>query len=224
MQQTPLNPDDVLNEDVLHFMPNGLHRIVEVGCSNGALGKRYLQANPECDYIGIEIDPVYASIAAEKCSKSICANIETMPDDQFLTLFPSDCWIFGDSLEHLYDPWAVLKRVRAHIQSDGCVVACIPNAQHWSVQANLACGRFNYVDKGLFDRTHIRWFTRQTIVQMFAGAGFRVADGCARVFNEPNIELYLPSIKNMAAAAGADVEMAINDCKALQWVVKAVPV
>ena len=76
-----------------------------------------------------------------------------MSDDAFLPLFPSDCWVFGDSLEHLRDPWALLGRIRSHLPIEAHIVACIPNAQHWSVQARLNCGIFRYEDQGLLEPT-----------------------------------------------------------------------
>ena len=64
------------------------------------------------------------------------ADVEQLDDAALAGLFPSDCWIFGDCLEHLRDPWRVLTRIRERIDGDGSLVTCIPNAQHWSVQVN----------------------------------------------------------------------------------------
>jgi 2-polyprenyl-3-methyl-5-hydroxy-6-metoxy-1,4-benzoquinol methylase len=222
MQQTPLL--DTINEDLLRFVPVDAKRVVDVGCSNGSLAKAYRSINPTCEYIGIEIDTHYADLAKGACSRVICANIETISDDQFTSFFPSDVWIFGDSLEHLYDPWAVLKRLREHLTSNACVVACVPNAQHWSMQVYINAGLFRYADNGLYDRTHIRWFSRVTLSELFTSCGYKTVDGYARVFDEPDREKYLPSIMNMAQASGINVERAVNDSKPQQWIVKAVPV
>ena len=72
------------------------------------------------------------------------------------------------------------------------------------------------------DKTHLRWFTRQTIVEMFHGAGFEIQEGLPRIFDEPNRELFLPVIGEMARLAGADPDIAIADAIPLQYVVKAV--
>ena len=197
-------------------------RVIEVGCSSGALAKAYLAANPECRYTGLEIEPKFAEMAKEYCSEVIVGNIETFDDETFLQLFPSTCWIFGDALEHLYDPWALLRRIRQHLLADGIVIACIPNAQHWSIQASLNAGVFRYEDQGLMDRTHIRWFTRTTIFELFESAGFKIIEGFPRVFVEPARENVLPSIRAMALATGADPDLAVNDAIPFQWVVKAV--
>lgn len=221
MKQTPIHFN--YNSDILKMMPNNLNRVIEVGCSSGSLAKAYASVNPECRYTGIEIDATYAEVAQQFCSEVVSGNIEHFEEEKFLKLFPSDCWIFGDVIEHLYDPWALLKRIRPQLAPDAQIIACIPNAQHWSIQARLNCGLFRYENLGLLDRTHIRWFTRTTIIEMFASSGYQIIEGAPRIFDEPNREKFFPSIRAMALASGADPQQAVNDAIPFQWVVKAVP-
>ncbi len=221
MKQTPVH--DNFNAALLRLMPKDLKRVVEIGCSSGALARAYKAINSNCDYLGIEIDPDYAELSRKTCSLVICGNIEHLDDEQFQQLFPSDCWIFGDVLEHLYDPWAVLRRIREKLQDGSQIIACIPNAQHWSVQARLNCGLFRYEDMGLLDRTHIRWFTRITILELFQSTGFKIVEGLPRIVqNEPTQE-HLAAIRAMAKAIGADPELSVNDAIPFQWLVRAVP-
>jgi SAM-dependent methyltransferase len=220
VDQTPAHQNH--NPDLLKFMPPTARRVVEVGCSSGALAREYKKSNPEVHYTGIEIVPAYAEMAREHCDRVIDVDIEKVPAGQLRTDFEADCWVFGDVLEHLYDPWALLKKIRGSMDPGGCVVACIPNAQHWSIQARLSIGDFRYQDSGLLDRTHIRWFSRVTMLEMFRNAGFVVDAGKSRVFNEPQREAFLPVIRAMAAAAGADANLAVEDSKALQYVFRAV--
>jgi len=196
---------------------------VEVGCSSGALAREYKKLNPGCGYVGIEIVADYARLARRHCDSVLELDIESL-DAQAVRGLEADCWIFGDSLEHLRDPWALLKRIRAALVADGAVVACIPNAQHWSVQARLACGELRYEDMGLLDRTHLRWFTRITILEMFQQTGFRVVVMNARVFNEPQREKLLPAIELMARSVGANAAQAVADASVFQYVLRAVPV
>lgn len=221
MKQTPIH--DNFNADLLAMMPAGARRIVEVGCSGGALAREYRKANPRCEYIGIEIDEGYAAIARDRCTRVLSGSIEQLPDPDFDSLTPADCWVFGDVLEHLYDPWAVLRRLRRAATPETSIVACIPNAQHWSVQLRLNSGLFRYEDAGLLDRTHIRWFTRRTIAELFASTGFRIVEGSGRTFDEPHRERGLAAVRAMAAAIGADVEACVQDAAPLQWLVRAVP-
>lgn len=220
MEQTPVHEQH--NPDLLRLMPATARKVVEVGCSSGALAREYKNINPQCAYLGIEIVAEYAQLARRHCDAVLELDIESM-DSQAVRRLEADCWVFGDSLEHLRDPWALLRRIRAAIPADGHVVACIPNAQHWSVQARLACGELRYEDSGLLDRTHLRWFTRITIFEMFQQCGFRVITAQARVFNEPQREKCMPAIEMMARSLGANVAQAVADAQVFQYVLHAVP-
>ena len=204
-------------------MPPNARTIVEVGCSSGALAREYKKINDRCRYIGVDVMSQYIPLARRYCDSVLEMDIEAVDEDRLRESLPGDCWIFGDTLEHLRDPWALLGRIRNVIAADGCIVACIPNAQHWSVQARLNCGEFRYEESGLMDRTHLRWFTRETILEMFQQAGFRIAEGVPRIFNEPMRDKVMPAIKLMAGSLGADPEVAAQDALALQYVVRAVP-
>jgi len=179
---------------------------------------------PKTHYVGVEIDADNAKTARQFCDRVICGDVESLPTEEWKSLFPSDCWVFGDSLEHLRDPWALLRAVRQTIDAAGQVLACIPNAQHWSVQARLASGAFYYEDQGLLDRTHLRWFTRSTIIDLFESTGFRIQNIFPRIFDEPKKDRFLTGIASLATAAGVDQDLALRDCLPLQYVLRAAPV
>lgn len=222
MKQTPAHEQH--NQELLELIPKHCRKLIEVGCSSGALAREYKKINPQCWYLGIEIDRDYAQLASRYCDEVLTMNIETAPEEFYAGSHDADCWIFGDSLEHLVDPWRVLAAVRRALPADGCVVACIPNTQHWSVQARLACGDFRYEDSGLLDRTHLRWFTRATIVEMFQAAGFGSIKGRPRTFAEPGRERFLEAIRKMAETCGVDPKLAVADAMPVQYVIKALPV
>ena len=211
------------NPDLLKLMPATARTVVEVGCSSGALAREYKKINARCHYIGIEIVPQYVPLARRYCDSVRELDIERVGVDDLRESLAGDCWIFGDTLEHLNDPWALLSKIRGVIAADGCIVACIPNAQHWSVQARLSCGEFRYQESGLMDRSHLRWFTRTTILEMFQQARFRIVGAIPRIFDEPLKDKAIPAIKLMASSVGADPEVAVQDSLALQYVVRAVP-
>ena len=221
MDQTPAH--DHHNPDLLRLMDRRFARVVEVGCSRGALARAYRHGFPDAGYVGIEVDAGYAEVARQYCDRVICGDVENLPAADWASLFPSDCWVFGDALEHLRDPWRLLRALRRDMGGEGQVLACIPNAQHWSVQARLASGAFQYEDRGLLDRTHLRWFTRSTMLTLFQSAGFRVEKMLSRVFEEPARERFLPAIAALAEAAGVDRDKAVRDCQPLQYVLRAVP-
>jgi 2-polyprenyl-3-methyl-5-hydroxy-6-metoxy-1,4-benzoquinol methylase len=213
------------NQDLLRLIPDNAVKIIEIGCSHGALAKAYKQINQNCNYIGVEINPTAAKTALNSCDKVYECNIETVDDDFLANNLNGDCWIFGDVLEHLSDPWRMLTRIRKIMTKSGSVIACIPNAQHWSVQAKLSIGDFRYDPKGgLLDRTHLRWFTRATIFELFSESGFQIVAGHPRIFDNSSGEKFLEAIRLMATYAGADPNVAVNDSLPLQYVVKAMPI
>lgn len=206
------------------MMPSHVMNVIEIGCSAGVLAREFKKLNPACRYLGIDIEPSYVDLARRYCDELGVANIEDATIDFYNLHADKDCWVFADTLEHLRDPWKVLKEVRRVMPSHGVVVASIPNAQHWSVFAKLSMGNFRYEDSGIFDRTHLRWFTRQTINEMFHDAGFSIVQGEPRVFDEPQRAQFLPAIGELARLCGANVNEAINVALAFQYVLRAIPV
>jgi SAM-dependent methyltransferase len=221
MNQTPVHENH--NLDLLRLIPVESKQIVEFGCSSGALARESKKTNPSAHYLGIEIFPEYAELARRFCDEVRVLDADSTDDTFYDEHAGVDCWVFGDVLEHLKDPWRVLRQIRRVIQK-GCVVACIPNAQHWSVQARLCAGAFRYEDSGLMDRTHLRWFTRQTIHELFQTCGFKLDAGFSRIFPEPQRDVFLKAIREMASVIGLDPEIASEDSKPLQYVVRAIPV
>lgn len=221
VKQTPAHL--VPNEHLVSLVPLTCRHVVDVGCMHGALAMALADRQPETRVTGIDIDPDYASEAANRCHRAIAGNIELMSDEEFQTLFPSDCWVFGDCLEHLRDPWQVLERVRQNIDRNGCVVVCIPNAQHWSIQWRLLTGNFRYEDSGLMDRTHLRWFTRLTLLEMFEQTGWQVDQALTRNLASEQQDSVLRAIASYAQALGQDPDRATRDATPFQYVFRLTP-
>jgi SAM-dependent methyltransferase len=222
MQQTPIH--DRHNPDLLSVMQPTSKRVLEVGCSSGALAREFKRIAPSVHYTGVEIDPEYAELAKLHCDSVYTLNIDDAPDYFWEMHADVDAWIFGDTLEHLKDPWKVLTKINKLISKEGYVAACIPNAQHWSIQARLSIGDFRYQSSGLMDITHLRWFTRQTIKEMFTQAGYRIVEEIPREFNEHGKEAALKIISDMANLFGYDRESAMKDASPLQYVIRAIPI
>lgn len=221
MKQTPAH--SIVNQDLLGLIPPNARRVVEVGCMHGAMAQAYRAKNPTAEYVGIDIDPDYAAVAANQCTQALAGDIETFTPAAFDKLFPSDVWIFGDCLEHLRDPWRIVKTIRAGIDADGCLLACIPNAQHWSVQMRLATGLFRYEDSGLMDRTHVRWFTRITMMEMFLQAGWKIETAFSRQLPTQAPGTLMAGIRAIAETGGTDPDQAERDANAFQYLFKVTP-
>ncbi len=219
----PVEPNNY-NRDLLPLIPPSARGVVDVGCNNGALARAYKAINPSCRYIGIEVVPVNAEGAGRYCDEVLIQDIENVDESFYAKFADYNVWVFGDVLSHLRYPWEVLARIRRNMPSDGCVIVCLPNAQHWSMQAKLAVGDFRYDPAGgLMDLTHLRFFTRATMLEMFAGAGFRIEQGFPRVFGEVNNDHIISAIRSMAIGVGADPDLAVKDSMAFQYVLKMVP-
>src|SRR5258706_15475089 len=140
MKQTPAH--DRYTPNLLALIPKQSRRVVEVGSSSGGLARAFKDLTANCHYTGIELESEYAELSKRYCNRVLHANVEELDESIFDSLFASDCWVFGDSLGHLQDPWRLLRRIRSKIDTQTSVVACIPNAQHWSLQPRLNCGLF----------------------------------------------------------------------------------
>lgn len=219
--QTPAHEQH--NPELLALIPASAARVLEVGCSSGALAREFKKINPAAHYTGFEIDPRYAELARRHCDAVRTGNIEQVPDVFWHEHRETDCWIFGDTLEHLVQPWTVLRKIRSVMKAGSCVVACIPNMQHWSIQARLNAGQIRYEDSGLLDRTHLRWFSGPTMYEMFRDAGLRVEVMEPRIVPHPALDTVAPAIRQMAMLQGQDPEVAVQRAAPLQYVLRAVP-
>jgi trans-aconitate methyltransferase len=222
MKPTPAY--DVVNAELLSLVPPHTRRVIDVGCMTGAMGREIRRRFPHIAVTGLDSDPDYAAIAAQHCTDAFTCDIEAVEPDLWTHLWPSDCWIFGDCLEHLRDPWQVLRRVRDAIDPAGCLLVCLPNAQHWSVQRALASGQFRYQEAGLMDRTHLRWFTRITMLEMLHASGWQVETGLSRNLPiVPDQEPFLHALRGVAIAGGFDPEQAVLDAIPFQYVFRCIP-
>jgi SAM-dependent methyltransferase len=87
---------------------------------------------------------------------------------------PFDALVCGDVLEHLRDPSETLGFLVTLLRPRGTAAVSVPNIAHWTGRRALLCGRFPYAEHGLFDRTHLRFFTRAGARELVEGAGVRV--------------------------------------------------
>ncbi len=177
MSATPLAYYEYVNPELLRQLPRDARLVVEIGCGAAALAREYRRVNPSCRYVGIERVPEAAAVAAGRLDEVIVADAEQLADaDVPFAPGTVDVLVYGDVLEHLVDPWALLRRHAAWLAPGALVLACIPNVGHWSILVQLLHGQWPYQDWGLLDRTHLRFFTLESIQQMFVQAGLKILD------------------------------------------------
>jgi 2-polyprenyl-3-methyl-5-hydroxy-6-metoxy-1,4-benzoquinol methylase len=146
-------------------------RILDVGTASGYLGKIWTEKGHFV--MGIEYDAKAAEQARNYYSAFEVANIETFA-------FPYQCEfdyiVFADVLEHLRDPLAVLRKCIPALKESGKIIISVPNIANLVVRLSLLFGTFNYMDRGILDRTHLRFFTLRSVKQMMAQASCKVLD------------------------------------------------
>jgi SAM-dependent methyltransferase len=160
---------------VIGAIPEGPHKILEIGCSAGKTGETLKKTGRAAEVVGVDLNPAAVAAAADRLDNAFCGDIEQLelpyPADYF------DYILCGDVLEHLQDPWRTTKKLSHYLKPDHFLIASIPNIRNWRVLRDLIFkGRFDYTKAGILDRTHLRFFTRRSIVQMFEEAGFTVED------------------------------------------------
>jgi 2-polyprenyl-3-methyl-5-hydroxy-6-metoxy-1,4-benzoquinol methylase len=177
---------DLANENNAHTLQILLtgenKKVLEVGPAAGYITEALRERG--CLVTCVEFDPEAAKVAAEFAERMIVGDIEKLDfadafgDEKF------DVVMFGDVLEHLVNPEAVLRKVHGLLAPGGYIVSSIPNVSHGSLRLALLDGKFNYTEIGLLDRTHLRFFTNESIAEMFHNTGF-VVDELRRVKMDP---------------------------------------
>lgn len=172
--------------------------------------------------MGVEYVPEVASIAKQSgLDHILVGNVEEL-SAQISELGPYDCIVYGDVLEHLVDPDALLHRHCEFLTDDGLILASIPNAQHWTLLVNLIRGRFPREDAGLFDRTHLRWFTHDDIIAMIHRVGlvpWEMAGQC--LGSQQESHALARTLAPLLPALAVDQAILQQRMAPLQWVVRA---
>ncbi len=147
-------------------------RVLEIGCGTGATGALALCSGRAGHYTGVELFEGAAAEARQHLSDVIVGDVERLAFSWQPCTF--DGMILSEVLEHLIEPWAVLRRLHPYLRPGALVLASSPNIAHWRVLRELWQGRFQLADQGVFDRTHMRWFTPESYATMFERAGYEV--------------------------------------------------
>ena len=180
---------------LLAAAPGGA-RVLDVGCAEGYLARALAERG--CTVVGVEFDPQAAEVARDACERVVVGDVED-PAVRELIDGPFDRVLFGDVLEHLRDPEAVLRWAATLLGADGRAVVSLPNVAHWTARRELLRGRFPQDDHGLFDRTHLRWFTRSTARALVERAGLAVEHEAFAPAALP-LESRLPAIGRLGPA------------------------
>lgn len=200
--------------EILNLIPRSTRHFLDVGCGTGGLGAA-VKASTGAVAHGIELVPDIAAIASERMDRVwACAVEDALPE------VPNgfyDCIVAADVLEHLENPFSTLQNLHKKLSSDGVIVASIPNIQNWEVLSALIEGSFEYASEGILDRTHLRFFTRRSVEELFWNAGLQI-EKVGTTIGGPPVPI---GLANHIRNSGLKCEALRRDGQTFQFLVRA---
>lgn len=207
-----------VNVTLLNLVDKNAKTILEVGCSEGRFGSAVKEKTGSTFY-GIELYPSAAKEAEKIIDKVILGDIETMEFPFEHVSF--DHIIFGDVLEHLQDPWNVFKKIKAYLKESGSILASIPNVGHISIIESLLSGNWTYMDSGLLDKTHFRFFTLNEINKMFQESGYVIDQLEIIPFTNDRYEKMIDALAIVNKTFGITTKQFESEARSYQYLLKA---
>ncbi len=197
-------------------------RVLDVGCGPGNLAAVLHQAGNAV--VGIDIDEGGLAAAQHACERTIKADLDHVELDEIVGEDRFDVVVFADVLEHLRNPARLLGSSRRIMREGGYAVVSIPNVAHGAVRLALLRGRFEYQQLGILDDSHLRFYTRESVLKLLSESGFiatRVERTTASVFESSDL---VPFVRrdDFDLAVIAEI-MRDQDAETLQFVVRAAP-
>jgi methionine biosynthesis protein MetW len=219
-QEVPLEDSNSSTTKIVGLVPSGA-RVLDVGCSAGYLGEA-LKGRKQARVWGIELDERDAAMARERGFEEVFTADLDRFDWNTLDGYEFDVIVFADVLEHLKRPGEAIQGAARHLAPDGVVITSIPNIAHLSIRVELMEGGFAYEKLGLLDDTHLKYFTKKTIEDMFRAAGLSIQRLDATVYDLPEDQ-----VAERLRAVGLEAtprfweRMNGDDARAYQYVVVA---
>jgi 2-polyprenyl-3-methyl-5-hydroxy-6-metoxy-1,4-benzoquinol methylase len=161
-----------LNYKVYSFVPSGV-KILDIGCAEGVMGKKIAEEKHPKDLVGIEIDKGFAKTASKYYKKVLVLDLEKIKKLPCkLSYF--DCIVLADVLEHLKNPEELLLLLKKYLNKEGVIIVSVPNVVFIINRIAILLGIFKYREKGIMDKSHLRFFTYKTIQELSIRNGFSI--------------------------------------------------
>jgi 2-polyprenyl-3-methyl-5-hydroxy-6-metoxy-1,4-benzoquinol methylase len=213
--------DDSAPARVVRMVGRG-KRVLEIGAGPGSM-TRVLRDQLGCRVTAVEIDEEVIEALSPFCERVYRVDLN---EDAWLAALQSEAKfeviVVADVLEHLYDPWSVLPKIKTLLAGDGCLIVSVPHAGHNAVVACLLGEDLGYRDSGLLDRTHIRFFGLKNIQSLFDDAGLAITESEFVMRPPQDTELW-SAWNNLSPSLR--IQLSKNEFgDVYQVVVKAVPV
>jgi len=198
--------------EIMPFVPKDTYKTLDIGCASGSFSAQ-LKKVFNAETWGIEMVEQVALVARGRLDKVLIGSFDDVYKDLPKKYF--DCIFFNDVLEHMVNPEDCLTKVKENLAPGKFIIASIPNIRHINTLKGLLIKKdWKYTDSGIMDRTHLRFFTKKSIIRMFDSCGYKIE----QIKGTNSISPYcLTSIINLLAFNS------LNDIKHQQFVVVATP-
>lgn len=154
---------------IVNKIPNN-SVVLDVGCSSGMLG-RYLTEKKGCIVDGVDIDASAVDLIRSKYRFTAVKNLEIEPLCDAFKTEAYDYIVVADLIEHLVNPDQLLSELKKLIKPEGTIIFSVPNVTHISNGFELLFGEFNYRENGLLDRTHLRFYSKKSLLDKLQAFG-----------------------------------------------------
>jgi SAM-dependent methyltransferase len=199
--------------EVLPWLPDRVSRMLDVGCGAGATTGAVRAAREVAWAGGIEYVEAVADKARGVCDRVWTGDAALAPLEAEIAPGSLDLVLCLDVLEHMADPWTMVRRLSALIAPKGRLIVSVPNIRNWKFIWRLfASGDFRYRDAGLLDRTHLRFFVRDTAVEL------ATCGGLALVTATSAQQWRLPDARRLLSVVSGGK---LDEVVAKQWLVVA---
>lgn len=160
--------------EMLNLLPKSISKTIEFGCGNGNFSKNVKQ-NFDAEVWGVDIDLESSENAKKVLDKVVRgAAIEVLKE---LPKSYFDCVICNDFLEHIVNPEEFLVALRPYLTDSAILICSLPNVRHWKNLGELFFDKdWRYRDSGILDSTHLRFFTKKSMLRMLDECGLKVEE------------------------------------------------
>lgn len=179
-----------VHQKIISYVGTGKN-VLEAGCASGYLAREF-QKNG-CWVTGIEIDLTAARKAKKYCQEVIAGDIENPKTIAQLQNRRFEVILLADVLEHLRNPESILKQLVKYLEDDGQMIISVPNIGFLTVRLRLLLGQFDYSDWGIMDRTHLHFFTKDSISTLVKNSGLEI-EKFDYIANFTQLPLYMQTL------------------------------
>jgi 2-polyprenyl-3-methyl-5-hydroxy-6-metoxy-1,4-benzoquinol methylase len=161
--------------DLVAMYSNEPSLVIDIGCAAGSTAALIKQRFPSSQVWGIEMNRAAAQVAEGKIDRVLVGKFEDFDlEREGIAKGSLDGVLLADVLEHMYNPWDVMVKLRPYLSQKGQLVLSIPNVRNLLLMDGLSRGSWTYGASGLLDITHIRFFTFTEIVKFCTETGYRI--------------------------------------------------